>query len=56
MFLCIAGGVLDWSSSINEELKREAFLLVKQEVDCLTKQITITTAGGTELHMKFVYS
>ena len=32
---------------LNEKLKREAFLLVKQVVDCLTKQITITTAGGT---------
>ena len=30
---------------LNEELKREALLLVKQDVDFLTKQITITTAG-----------
>ena len=54
MFLGIAAGVLNWSSSINEELKREAFLLVKQEVNCSTKQITITKAGGTELLMTFL--
>ena len=29
-------------------------LLVKQEVNCSTKQITITTAGGTELLMTFL--